>query len=308
MRPATAAPARASRDRDETASRMPPRTSASAVALSASPPWLGVARPAGQRRHRQHAAERHRADREDRRVAAAAPVHAPAEQRHQQQVEDHLVGEGPGHVGHVGAGQQVRQHEQPGEHRLGRVVLGPPDRAVPGLVGDGGDDQRHQVHRVQPEQPAGPESAHGPLALQRGGDDVPADQEEHEDAVLAEVKPAVQEVPDRLEHQRGPVVEHHAQRGESAQRVQPRQPLCFGAAAFAALGFANVSDISPDVTAPGTAAPMRRDGSRHRARRVGYLLCRQSLWLTVPRKPASLAGSPMKSSAPGAPTFSLPSS
>ena len=39
MRPATAAPARATRDRDETASRMPPRTSASAVALSASPPW-----------------------------------------------------------------------------------------------------------------------------------------------------------------------------------------------------------------------------------------------------------------------------
>ena len=84
------------------------------------PAVIGVARPAGERRHRQHAAERHRGDREDRRVGAAAPVHAPAEQRDQQQVEDHLVGEGPGHVGHVGTGQQVRQHQQPGEHRLTR--------------------------------------------------------------------------------------------------------------------------------------------------------------------------------------------
>ena len=235
----------------------------------------GVARPVGQRRHRQHAAEGHRADRENRRVAAAAPVHPPAEQRHQQQVEDHLVGQGPGHVGHVGAGEQVRQHEQPGEHGLGGVVLGPPDRAVSALVGDDGDDQGHQVHRVQPEQPAGPESAHGSLALQRGRDDVPADQEEHEDAVLAEVEPAVQEVPDRLEHQRGPVVEHHAQRGESAQRVQPRQPTVLGSCPLAAFGSPTSRDISPDVTAPARAGGGAERGGRWqaRARPVGYLLC-----------------------------------
>ena len=39
MSPATDAPSRAGQDREERATRMPPRTSASAVTLSHSPPW-----------------------------------------------------------------------------------------------------------------------------------------------------------------------------------------------------------------------------------------------------------------------------
>ena len=42
---------------------------------------------------------------------------------------------------------------------------------------------------------------------------------------------------------------HSAANPRSASSHASR--LCFGAAALAVLGFANVSDISPDVTAPG---------------------------------------------------------
>jgi hypothetical protein len=44
---------------------------------------------------------------------------------------------------------------------------------------------------------------------------------------------------------------HSAANPRSASSHASR--LCFGAAAFAVFGFANVSDISPDVTAPGRA-------------------------------------------------------
>ena len=43
---------------------------------------------------------------------------------------------------------------------------------------------------------------------------------------------------------------HSAANPRSASSHASR--LCFGAAAFATVVFANVSDISPDVTAPGT--------------------------------------------------------
>ena len=110
---------RATRDRDESATPMPPRTSASAVRSSASPPLWPAGRPAGQRRHRQHPAERHA-------PIAQADAYQPLwrctpqlNSADKQQVEDHLVGQGPRHVGHVGTGQQVRQHEQPGGRPTG---------------------------------------------------------------------------------------------------------------------------------------------------------------------------------------------
>ncbi len=184
----------------------------------------GAVRPVGERRHRKDAAERDRADRERRRVPAAAPVHAPAEQPGEQQVEDHLVGQRPGHDRHVEARDEVLQHEHPAEGRGRRVVPGVPDVAVPGLVRHGGEQERHEEHRVEPERAADPESAHGPLALQGSRHDIATDQEKHENAVLTQVKPLVQEGPDGKQQQGGPVVEDHAQRGKSTQGVKPSQP------------------------------------------------------------------------------------
>ena len=89
--------------------------------------------------------------------------------------------------------------------------------------------QRHrypdgqQVQRIEPEQAADPERPHAALALQRRRHDVPADDEEDEDAVVARVEPVVDLVSHMLEHVVAQVVEHHGQRGNPAQQVQPGQ-------------------------------------------------------------------------------------
>ncbi len=180
--------------------------------------------PVVQCPHRQDPADGDDDEPAQQRVPPARPVRPHAEQRGQQQVEHHLIRQGPRDVRHIGAAEQVRQHQQVGGEGLQRVML----RAAQGAVAErvphrGGDDRQH-VQRVQPEPPADPKAPDRPLALQRRRDDVPADQEEHENAVLPEVEPLVQERVDRRHHQRGRVVEHDAQCREPAQRVQPRQP------------------------------------------------------------------------------------
>ena len=131
------------------------------------------------------------ATREGQRVPAAAPVYPGHEQGGQQQVEDHLVGQRPHHVGQVLPGQHVRHHQQLGQDgrlRIRALAAQPADvhRAQGQRDADG-----KQVQRVEPEDPADPEGPHAALAFQRRGHDVAADDEEDEDAVVAGVDPLV---------------------------------------------------------------------------------------------------------------------
>ena len=178
----------------------------------------------GQGPGHEEPAKTHRRRREHQGVPVAPPVHAAQEQRGEHQVEHHLVGQRPGHVGHRRRPQHALQHEHVGERGGHRVGVHTAQRADPAGPEHDHGAQREQVDRVQPEQAAHPETADAALALQRRGHDVAADEEEHEDAVLAGVEPVIDRIPDRLEHGIGQVVEHHAQRGDPAQCVQPGEP------------------------------------------------------------------------------------
>ena len=178
----------------------------------------------GQRPGPQDPAQRQRGDRENQRVPAAPPVRAAQEQRGEHQVEHHLVGQRPHHVGHRRRPQHALQHEHVGERGGHRVGVHARQRADPACPQYDHGAQREQVERVQPEHAAHPETADAALALQRRGHDIAADEEEHEDAVLAGVEPVIDRIPHRLEDGVGQVVEYHAQRGDPAQCVQPGEP------------------------------------------------------------------------------------
>ncbi len=173
---------------------------------------------------REQAAESQGGDAEAQCVPAAALVDPGREQRGQQQVEDHLVGERPHDVGHVLPAQHVRHHEQlRQDRRKGMRILAAQAADVHRRQHQGEDDGE-QVQRVEAEDPADPEGPHAALALQRRGHDVAADNEEDEDAVIAGVDPVVDRVVDRLGDEGAEVVEDHAQGRDPAQHVEPGQP------------------------------------------------------------------------------------
>ena len=111
-----------------------------------------------------------------------------------------------------------------GEQGRLTVVVRPADAAEAQLPQHDRTDQAERVERVEPEHPADPEAADASLALEGRRDDVPADHEEHEDAVLARVEPLVDDLPGVLEHVIAQVIEDHEQGGHTAQRVQPGKP------------------------------------------------------------------------------------
>lgn len=170
---------------------------------------------------RAHHGEHGQDDRDRRRP----PVQADGEQRDDHQVEGHLVGQRPQDEQEVGCPQQLLEQADVGDDRRGDVVA----REVAVLRDahrGGGEDRGGDRHpqRVDAEHPAGPERPHTAPPLQRRRDDVAAHQEEHHDAVPAGVEHRHQ-VPTEL-RQVGVrrVVEHHHDRGDAAQRVQPAQP------------------------------------------------------------------------------------
>jgi hypothetical protein len=184
----------------------------------------GAEEAAGDGLHGQEPAQDHPGHRETERVPAAALVRPGHEQRGEQQVEGHLVGEGPDHADDVSRAEHVGQHERVGEQGRLTVVVGPADAAQVQLPERDRCDQREYVEREQPEQPADPEPADAALALQGRRHDVAADQEEDEHAELARVEPLVDVLAGVLEHGVAKVVEHHGQGRHPPQRIQPREP------------------------------------------------------------------------------------
>src|SRR5690606_20422805 len=114
-----------------------------------------------------------RDDREDGGGRRGAAVPADDEQRDDEQVEGHLVGQRPQDVHRVGDVEQVLQHGGVREDGGGGGVLlesGPePEDAQ--QVGEHRQQGRHRQQRVDPEEPSDPEVPDAAAPLQRRRDD-----------------------------------------------------------------------------------------------------------------------------------------